>query len=287
LLPTPVKPTWGELLNGRLDVQWAELAGLVTEVRSNTMSLFLPEGRLDVELDGLFESDLKRFEKSVVRIRGVLYAVWDQTTREVRVGRVMMRQATLSVDIPRPADPFEAVSRTPRELLRFDAQASAFRPVKVQGQIVYADSSQLFLQADGTGCACCRKRTDSRPAIWSGGRTSGHQQTELVLREALLRRIGRAIASGKKLDESGLPQGGSTQLAWAWTGSYSAGVPRKAVCFGNAIRYPPATRLFRPIAARTSATLPLRPGSRPGFGGSMSDEGKIKAPMPTVNPLNC
>ena len=63
----------------------------------------------------------------------------------------MMRNATISVDTPPPADPFDAVLKTPRELLLFDAQASAFRPVKVRGQIVYADSAQLFLEESGTG----------------------------------------------------------------------------------------------------------------------------------------
>ena len=90
-LPSPVNPTWTELLNGSRDVQWAELKGLVTDVHSNTISLYLPEGRLDVELEGSFESDLKPFLKANVRIRGVLYAVWNAATREVRVGRVMMR----------------------------------------------------------------------------------------------------------------------------------------------------------------------------------------------------
>ena len=81
LLPSPVNPTWTELLNGSRDVQWAELKGLVTDVHSNTISLYLPEGRLDVELEGSFESDLRPFLKANVRIRGVLYAVWDGPRR--------------------------------------------------------------------------------------------------------------------------------------------------------------------------------------------------------------
>ena len=52
-------------------MQWAELKGLVTEVHSNTISLQLPEGRLDLELDGYFASELKPHLKSVVGIRGV------------------------------------------------------------------------------------------------------------------------------------------------------------------------------------------------------------------------
>jgi len=149
LLPAPVIPTWTELLNGSRDVQWAELKGLVTDVHSNTISLYLSEGRLDVELEGFFESDLKPFLRANVKIRGVLYALWNTATHEVRVGRVMLRSSRVSVEVPAPADPFDAVVKTPRELLMFDAQASAFRPVKVRGQSVYADATQLFLEDNG------------------------------------------------------------------------------------------------------------------------------------------
>jgi signal transduction histidine kinase len=193
-LPPPVKPTWTELLNGSRDVQWVELKGLVTDVHTNTVSLRLPEGRLDVELEGRFESELKPFLRAVVKIRGVLYAAWDAETREVRVGRVMMRNPTLSVDVPAPPDPFDAVLKTPRELLLFDAQATAFRPVKVHGQIVYADSTQLFLEEDGTGLRLLPvERTDVRPGDMV--EAVGYPdigRTELLLREALLRKTGKA-----------------------------------------------------------------------------------------------
>lgn len=194
LLPLPIRPSWAELLNGSRDVQWAELKGLVTDIRSNTVSLHLPEGRLDVELEGFADTELKPFLKDLVLIRGVLYAVWDASTREVKVGKVMMRNATISVEAPTPADPFDAVERSPRELLLFDAQASAFRPVKVRGQIVYADPTQLFLQADDTGLrllpadAIGFKAGDIVDAV-------GYAEiggNELLLREALLRKIGEA-----------------------------------------------------------------------------------------------
>lgn len=219
--PTPVTPTWTELLNGSRDVQWAELKGLVTEVHSNTISLQLPEGRLDLELDGYFASELKPHLKSVVGIRGVLYAVWDAATREVRVGRVMMRSATISVETPAPADPFDAVVRTPRELLRFDAQASAFRPVKVRGQIVYADSTQLFLQADGTGLRLLpMERSDSHPGdLVEVVGYPNLSRNELVLQGVLVRRTGSAaLPPAQQADESGLPKGNLNSIRVRVTG---------------------------------------------------------------------
>ena len=207
LLPSPIRPTWAELLNGSRDVQWAELTGLVTDVRTNTITLQLPEGRLEVELEGRFEAELKQFLKSVVRIRGVLYAVWDATTREVRVGQVMMRSSGLTVDVPAPTDPFDAVVRTPRELLLFDAQASAFRPVKVRGQIVYADPTQVFLEADRTGLRLLPAgKVEVRPGdLVEAVGYPDIGRVELVLREAMLRKTGdAALPEPRILDESGI-----------------------------------------------------------------------------------
>lgn len=208
LLPPPVTPSWAELLNGSRDVQWAELKGLVTDVHTNTLSLHLPEGRLDVELDGLSESELRPWLRSVIRIRGVLYAVWEPATREVRVGRVMMRNARISVDVPASADPFDAVLKTPRELLLFDAQASAFRPVKVRGQIIYADATQLFLEENGTGL---RLLPTGTATVTPGDLVEavGYPdigRAELVLREAQVRKTGwRPLPPPKSPGESNAP----------------------------------------------------------------------------------
>jgi signal transduction histidine kinase len=194
LPPAPVQPTWTELLNGSRDVQWAELKGVVTDVHSNTIGLHLPEGRLEVMLDGSFESDLKPFQNAVVTIRGVLYAVWGAATREVRVGRVMMRGATIGVEVPAPTDPFDAVVRTPRQLLLFDAQASAFRPVKVRGQIAYADTHQLILEEDGMGLRLLPvEATSVRPGdLVEAVGYSDIGRLQLQLREVRLRKLGSA-----------------------------------------------------------------------------------------------
>ena len=100
-MPKPARPAWNELINGSMDVQWVEFQGLVTDVRSNKLSMLLPGGQVDVQVDQ-YEASLTPFAKSVVRIQGVLFAAWT-TAREVRVGNVVMRNASISVDIPCPA----------------------------------------------------------------------------------------------------------------------------------------------------------------------------------------
>src|SRR5262249_3744019 len=131
-IPDPVRPTWREIVNGSRDVQWTELHGLVTDVASNTVSLLLPQGALDVQMDRYYENELKPFKHATVRIRGVLYAVWNAATREVRVGTVLMRNSRISVDTPAPTDPFDAPGKSVRELFLFDSEASVFQRVKVR-----------------------------------------------------------------------------------------------------------------------------------------------------------
>jgi len=279
LLPAPARPTWAELLNGSRDVQWTELKGLVTDVHGNTITLHLPEGRLEVELDGLFEADLKSFVKDVVRIRGVLYAVWDAATREVRVGRVMMRSPTISVDIPAPADPFDAVCRTPRELLLFDAQASAFRPVKVLGQIVYADATQLFLQADGSGLRLLPTgKTDVRPGdlVEVVGYPS-ISRSELVLREALLRRTGTAaLPAPKDIAEADFSQENLNATRVRANGKLLGWHAEET---GPVLEMQSDTRLFLArIASGNGAAPSLRPGSRLALEGVYVGRGPSQSP---------
>jgi signal transduction histidine kinase len=202
-LPEPARPAWNELINGSMDVQWVEFQGLVTDVRSNTLSMLLPGGQLDVQVDQ-FEASLTPFEKSVVRIQGVLFAAY-ATSREVRVGNVVMRNASISVDIPVPSDPFEAVLKTPRDLLLFDAQATAFRRVKVRGQIVHAEGNQIFLMDEGSGIRLLS--AESAP-IHAGDLVDavGYPDisgSALLLREAKIRKTGHAsLPEPKTLTEA-------------------------------------------------------------------------------------
>lgn len=190
-LPEPAHPTWNELANGSHDVQWCELQGLVTEVQSNSLSLLLPEGRQEVRMDGWGESELKRFNKSVVRIRGTLFAVWDAATHEVRVGNIAMRNASVTVDKPAPDDPFDAPEKTPRGLFLFDAKATPFQRVKVRGQVTYVDANCVFIENGGG--------LEVLPAegvkINTGDMAEAVGYPELsgpspLLREALLRKTG-------------------------------------------------------------------------------------------------
>jgi hypothetical protein len=210
-LPEPAHPSWAELLNGSMDSQWTELNGLVTDVKSNVVTLLLPEGRLDVRMDGHKESELKSYEKNFVHICGVLGASWNAANREVQVGYVKMRNATVSIDASAPTDPFDAIVKTPRDLLRFDPQATAFRRVKVRGTIVYADATQVFLEQDGAGLRLLpADKTEVHPGDLV--EAVGYPEigrTALTLREVILRKTGEIpLPTANKLNNSELTQQG-------------------------------------------------------------------------------
>ncbi len=279
ILPEPINPTWIELLNGSQDVQWAELTGVVSGVESNTITLNMLEGSLKVEMEGNFESDLKPFLNANVRIRGVLYAVWDSATREVRVGRVMMRNSQVSVDIPAPQDPFDAVLRKPRDLLLFDPQASAYRPVKVRGQIDYVDDTQLFLEDEG---ANLRLLPLGIPQVHPGDfvEAVGYpdiRETQMQLHDVRLRKIGEApLPAPLKLDASAPAREAlnldRVRVEGKLLGWHSeAGAPVLEMQSGN--------RFFLArIAPEDSDLRPLATGSRLGLMGVYVEPGHRQSP---------
>jgi signal transduction histidine kinase len=207
-MPELARPTWDELINGSMDVQWVEFHGLVTAVHTNVLSMLLPNGQIDVQVEQWAISKLLPLKNSVIRIHGVFYASWN-TNREVEAGKGVMRNSSISVDIPAPADPFDAILKTPRELLLFDAQASPFRRVKVRGQIVYADKTQLFLTEDGLGLHLLpTEQVTAQPGdLVEAVGYLDISRTALLLREVVLRKTGVApLVAAKKLTESELMQ---------------------------------------------------------------------------------
>jgi len=212
-MPAPIRPKWNELNNGGTDAQWVELGGLVTGTQTNMMTLLLPEGHLDVQMEGYYASDLKKFQNAVVRIRGALYAVWDAATREVQVGQILMRNAAINVDLPPPTDPFDAPVKTPNELYLFDAQATAFQRIKIRGQAIRVEAKRIFLMDRGLGLQILVAKTNTAnlragDLVEAVGYPDINGQTPL-LREAIVRRIGLgALPPPTPLSEEDLTRAG-------------------------------------------------------------------------------
>jgi len=150
-LPEPAHPTWNQLINGSMDVQWVEIEGVVTALITNQVTLLLPEGSLDISLEWQNERILQPFLNSHVRLRGALLADWQADTHEIRPGFFRMQNIAMSVDGPAPQDVFDAPLKTVRELLHFDMRGTAFPRFKVRGQVTYADPRQMFLMDGKAG----------------------------------------------------------------------------------------------------------------------------------------
>ena len=199
-LPEPAHPDWNQLLNGSMDVQWAELQGLVTGIESNRVALFLPEGQLEVTLPEWEHAELEPFKKAVVRVRGVLFAVWNRQTREVESDSIVMHSALISVEKPAPADPFDAPEKTARGLFQFDVKATPFQRVKVRGQVTYADAKRLFLEA-GSGIQILPVG-GARPQVGDWVEAVGYPKiagASPLLRQALLRKLHDGVLPAARL----------------------------------------------------------------------------------------
>jgi len=152
-LPQPIHPAWDQLINGSLDTQYVEIQCLVTAVDSNGVALLTHGGQLNVLLSGTNgganDVTRTRYENSLIRVRGCLFAQWDGDTHQVRVGEIRFIAPAVTIEEPAPPDLFAMPPKRAWELLLFAPQASALRRVKVSGQILDAHAGEYYL-IDGT-----------------------------------------------------------------------------------------------------------------------------------------
>ena len=195
-LPTPVYPTWDQLLNGSLDAQFVEIQGIITAVQADGVTLLTQGGRIKLALrvTGLKPEVLEHYEDALVRVRGCLLASWDYVTHEVKVGEIRVYGANLSVDQPAPADLFAIPRKTAAELLLFDPQASVFQRVKVSGQVVRVRDTEYFMTDGRSGLRFVTKKPENLAAgdlveVVGFPELSGASP---VLREAVARKTGEA-----------------------------------------------------------------------------------------------
>jgi signal transduction histidine kinase len=154
-LPTPVQPYWDQLINGSLDTEFVEIEGVVTTVHPDGVTLLTHGGKINVLVLNMKGSTnsiaLKPYEDALIRLRGCLFASWDATTHEVNVNEIRMFTPTVTVVEPPPADAFTVTPKRVTDLLQFDPQASALRPVKVSGQVVLKHDGEYFAMEGTNG----------------------------------------------------------------------------------------------------------------------------------------
>lgn len=209
VLPQAVQSTWDQLINGSLDTQYVEIEGIVSSVRSNQVTLLTHGGRIRTALTGTNLGTLTQYENSLVRVRGCLFATWDAATHQVRVGEIRVLAASVTVEEPAPEDLFAIGLKRASELLLFDPQASALRPVRVSGQIVYERDGEYYMMDGPNGLRFMPKDTQSFKAgdlveVVGFPSLTGPSP---VLFEAVARRAGEAaLPPARKMAAEGLFQ---------------------------------------------------------------------------------
>lgn len=206
-LPQPVRASWDQLSNGSLDTQYVEIDGVVTAVRANLVTLLTHGGRIQATLGGSSLGDLTQYENSIVRVRGCLFATWDASTHQVRVGEIRVFSASITVSEPAPADVFAIGLKRASELLLFDPRASALRPVKVAGQIVQEREGEYYMMDGANGFRFILKEpaqfqiSDLVEVVGFPSLTGPSP----VLQEAVARKTGTAgLPAAKPLSAEGL-----------------------------------------------------------------------------------
>ncbi len=150
LLPEPIRPSRDELINGSLDTQYIEIQGIATIAETNNLILLTHEGRLRLRLDNLKSDALNRMEGALVRVRGVSSPTRDTNQMILpMLSSLSLFNASVSVDEPAPANPFEIPTKHASDLLFFDARADVLRRVKLAGQVLSESQGEYFL-VDGS-----------------------------------------------------------------------------------------------------------------------------------------
>lgn len=152
-LPAPMHPTWEQLIGGSMDAQYIEITGLATASRDKShLTLLMPDGKIRIEFYPTPASPLASFVNSVVTIRGVAFANWNDITHLV-TPKLPLRfgSATICVDVPPPINPFAAPLMEAKGLMQFDVKRNTFQRVKVTGQFLCDQDGTYYMTDNGFG----------------------------------------------------------------------------------------------------------------------------------------
>lgn len=194
LLPEPHVVTLEQALTGIEEAQWVVMDGYVRSVQfdhgwqrlelassAGEFSCFFPESM-----------DVSYLVGSVVRIPGVCSAETNDRRQLKSVRLWVPTIASISIDEPRPDDPFSVPARTMAELRQFGTWQTTNRRVRVQGVVIHQAASGWVQLADGQESlrVLCREKIEVKPGerIEAVG-FPGRENARSVLREAVWRRL--------------------------------------------------------------------------------------------------
>jgi signal transduction histidine kinase len=158
--PQPLRATWSQLVNGSLDTQYVEIDGVVTAVQDQALSLLTEGGKITLNLRDFRAESLVGYSNAVVRIRGCVFAPFNERTHELCAGTLPIGDGAVSVLQAAPRDLFDVPRKSIGELLLYDPEAAPFRRLKVSGQIIHGQTGQYFLADGANGVRVTTRNSD-------------------------------------------------------------------------------------------------------------------------------
>ena len=157
-LPVPEPVTYDQLVSGKEDSQFVEIAGIVRSARRPEGSdYYLVEiatggGRLTVYAKELPTQDAAELVDATVRVRGVCATKFNHQRQLFAIRLLVPRAEDLAVVMPAPPDPFDMDARPLNSLLQFAREDARGHRVKATGTVSYFEPGRrLYLQAGTQG----------------------------------------------------------------------------------------------------------------------------------------
>jgi PAS domain S-box-containing protein len=160
-LPPARRVSYEELVTGREDSQWVEIAGLVRAVypefsepgKGVNLEIAVGSDRFTAFIPGLQASNLDVLVDSEVTVKGVCSTRFNRQHQLFSISFLLPIADDIMVEKPAPVDVFSQPAQQIGNLMRFTVQPSVYgRRVKVVGTVnMYQSGSALFLQDKGNG----------------------------------------------------------------------------------------------------------------------------------------
>ena len=193
--PEPARPNWDELIGGGFDAQWVEIQGNVLSATNSDMEIGMKDGRIACSLRG---KGVEPYLGSIVRVRGTVYAYHDNARHITNVLINIPSQQFVSVEKPALENPFSIPATHVSDLFTYNPNESAFRQVKVAGQIIHVRDGVYFAM-DGTNGMRVVPRDGAKISVGDMVEAVGYPNIDspfnkplLTLRDAVVRKTGQA-----------------------------------------------------------------------------------------------
>lgn len=154
-LPPPCRPSWEEILNGRLDAEQVEIEGILTSVAADRVEILTRDGTAVIQgrepypLPAEFHQPVARTLLGArVKLRGVFASSWKPNLGRLQPGVFALGNAELSVVTLAPADASEVPLVTIPDLWKFTSQSTALNRVRLRGRLM-ARRGETWLVSDG------------------------------------------------------------------------------------------------------------------------------------------